>query len=116
MFALDPESQEALDVFCSGLEASQADYLRNVIRRVCEDPAGRRQPTHNFTRPFRDPARYVGPIPSDQKVWELKTNRYRALFMTADVRKGGKVHRQLRFVPISGQGLFQASEVPWHHG
>lgn len=114
MFELDPESRAELDEFCTGLSDSQATYLRAVIDRVCADPSGRRQPRHSFTRPFQNPQAYVPNLPSDLKVWELKTNRYRGLFVTAEVEVKGVTHRRLAFVSVGGRRFMLAAEAPWH--
>jgi hypothetical protein len=119
LYELDPDSRAALDEFCADLTPKQADYLRTVVTRICDDPSGHRQPTHSFTRPFHNAERYVGKLPPELKVWELKTNRYRALFYTAEVEKSGTTHRRLVLLPIRGRGkgrrLLHAAEAPWPH-
>jgi hypothetical protein len=114
LFELDPASAQALDEFCATLSGSQATYLKDVVLRVCEDPSGRRQPTHNFTREFKNPGKYAA-VPQGAKVWELKTNRYRGLFITAEVEKDGVTHRRLFFLPVGGQRLMLTGDVPWPH-
>jgi hypothetical protein len=118
LFALDPGSKEELDAFCEGISKSQADYLRGVVERVLQDPSGMRQPTHHYTRQFHNAGDYVPNLPADLKVWELKTNRFRALFTTAVVKRGKTTHRRLSFLAIGGRGkgrrfLF-AEDCPWH--
>jgi hypothetical protein len=114
VYELDPESNAALEEFCARLTPQQADYLRTVVRRICEDPSGRRHPTHNYTRPFRRRKiqELVGSRPL--KVWELKTNRYRALFFVADFEKGSRRYRQLRLIPVGGRRIMFPEECPWH--
>lgn len=118
MFELDPASADELAVFCDGLRASQAKYLRDVVARVLADPSGRRQPTHRYTRLFSSAGEYVPNLPDEVKVWELKTNHYRALFVTAEVKRGETVHQRLTFLPIGGRGggsrFLRPEDCPWH--
>jgi hypothetical protein len=119
VFELDPASQVELDEFCAGLSERQANYLRLAVERVCRDPSGRRQPTHRYTRPFANAQRYVPNLPDELKVWEFKTNHYRALFVTAEVEVDGRTHRHLSFLPIGGRGggsrFLRPVDCPWPH-
>lgn len=86
----------------------QARAFREVIRRVCADPSGRRQPTHRYVQgPFRGVERYLGrPLPAGTKVWELKTNHHRGLFITDEPF--------IVFLPVRGKRFMTADECPWH--
>ena len=44
------------------------------------DPSGRREPKHRYTRPFRTAERYVA-VSKCESVWEFKLNHCRALFV-----------------------------------
>jgi hypothetical protein len=114
LFELDPASAAALEEFCATLSQKQATYLKVVVQRVCEDPSGKRQPTHNFTRQFKNPSKYAA-VPDGTKVWELKTNHYRGLFITAEVEKAGLTHRRLIFLPVNGERFMLAGDAPWPH-
>jgi hypothetical protein len=108
LFTLTPSSDEALDAFCGGMTDSQSKALREVVRRVCADPSGRREPRHNYVRgPFRNAERYLGRrMPAGTKVWELKTNHVRGLFITD--------HPYIAFLPVRGKRFMTADEAPWH--
>jgi hypothetical protein len=67
--------------------------LSQLLRRPRADV---RQPTHRYTRPFRNAAEYVPNLLAELKVWELKTNRYRGLFVTAEVEVRGTVTEGFR--------------------
>ena len=115
MFELHPESKAALDDFCDGLSDYQADYLREVVNRICQDPSGRREPQHRWTRPFRNPGAYVR-VPKGVKVWELKTNLYRALFITDTfTTKKGEKKQILTFLPVGGERFLHVNDAPWPH-
>jgi hypothetical protein len=108
LFQLTPASREDLDAFCERMSDSQARAFREVIRRVCADPSGRREPRHRYVRgPFRNAERYLGRrMPSEAKVWELKTNHARGLFVTDPPF--------LAFLPVRGKRFMTADECPWH--
>lgn len=107
MAQLVSKSAEALDEFCEALSEKQATFLREAVQRVCQDPAGRGNPGHPYTRKFTDPERYVGKkLPAGTKVWEFKPNQYRGLFVT----KGDFI----AFLPVRGNRFMTVKECPWH--
>ena len=102
-----PSSVAALDDFCSGMTDSQAQKFRVVIARVCADPSGRRHPQHSYAKPFHRPERYLGrALPAGTKVWELKTNHQRGLFITDEP--------WIVFLDVRGKRFMTADECPWH--
>jgi hypothetical protein len=102
LFELDPQSE-------AELEKIGDPNLRRAVERVLADPAGQREPRHNHTRRFLNPRRYVK-IGSNERVWEFKTNHWRALFITVE-HEG---HRLLVFVPVKKRGFWSMSDCPWH--
>jgi hypothetical protein len=53
-------------------------------------------------------------LPPEVKVWELKTNRYRGLFITAEVEVDGVIHRRLSFLSVGGHTFMTPEQCPWH--
>lgn len=107
MAQLVPKSAEALDEFCEGLSEKQAEFLREVVQRVCENPSGQGNPGHPYTRKFKSPERYVGKkLPAGMNVWEFKPNQYRGLF----VIKG----ELIAFLPVRGKRFMTIEECAWH--
>lgn len=112
MHVLDPASKEELDRLCAEGGDSE-ERLRQAVKRVCADPSGRREPHHNFTKPFHNPRRYVK-VGKHVKVIEFKSNQWRGLLQLVEVTKNGKTHRLVFFNPIKGQRFFSADQCPWH--
>jgi hypothetical protein len=102
LHSLDPESQAELD-------ALDDDSLTQIVDRVRTDPSGQRQPKHHYTRKFQNPQQYLK-VPAKTRVWELRTNHYRALMTT--VEHNGR--HGLWFFPIKGKRFWTLSECPWH--
>ncbi|MGK2936926.1 MAG: hypothetical protein ACSLFR_03840 [Solirubrobacteraceae bacterium] len=102
MLPLDPASRAELD-------AIGDEHLTRAVERVLADPSGRREPRHNYTRLFRNPRAYVS-VRSGERVWEFRTNHWRALFVLVD-RDG---RSGIFFVPIRGKRFLTMGEAPWH--
>lgn len=106
MLELSPASRQGLDDFCSSLSEQEASSLREIIRRVCADPSGQREPRHNYTRRFKNPQKYVRKLPTAVTVWEFKPPRYRGLFLVDPPH--------LVFLKIRGAHFTTADRCPWH--
>lgn len=102
MFELDPDS-------VAELKEIGDQNLSSAVERVLADPSGRREPRHSHTRRFLNPRRYVR-VARDERVWEFKTNHWRALFITVD----GKNGRGVFFVSVKGKRFWSMSDCPWH--
>jgi hypothetical protein len=104
LFQLDPDSRAELDEL-------DDEALATIVERVLADPSGRREPQHNYTRRFQNAKRYVKGLAKDEKVWELKPNHWRALFVTLETDDGRK---GLFFLPVKGTRFWTMSDCPWH--
>jgi hypothetical protein len=104
LYKLDPESRAELDAIGDA-------RLTTTVERVLADPSGRREPQHNYTRRFQNPRRHVKGLAKGEKVWELKPNHWRALFITFETADGAK---GLFFLPVKGARFWTMSECPWH--
>jgi hypothetical protein len=103
VLALDPASeQELVDI--------GDDALRDAVERVCADPSGQREPRHKDANKFRNASRYVNV--GDRDIWELRTSKYRGLFVIA---KGSKKDG-IFFIPIKGTRFMTLGACPWHKG
>lgn len=109
MFTLSDESEQDLANFCEALTESQGALLRRQVERVCQDPSGKREPRHNYTRPFRASGK-LRFLPKGQKAFEFKTNHCRGLFLVdTEVR-------QLEFLSMGKLGrFFLPGNAPWPH-
>jgi hypothetical protein len=110
LYELDPESADELDQLCKTL-GSSGEQLREAVKRVCENPSGRREPQHRFTRKFHNPGRYAPH--TEGKLTEFRTNQWRGLFQLVEVQRGGNRHRLLVFVPVKGRRFFSVKDCPW---
>jgi hypothetical protein len=99
---LDPDSRAELG-------ALGDEHLVQIIDRILDDPSGRRQPLHNYTRLFRNPRRYVR-VARDERVWELRTSSWRGLFVLIGLPEG----RGIFFIPVRDKRFWTMSECPWH--
>ena len=103
MLDLDPASEAELATL-------NDPQLTKAVARVCEDPSGRREPRHNYTRRFRNPSRYLKT--GEREVWEFRTSKYRALFVIAK----GKSESRIFFLPVRGIRFMTLGDCPWHKG
>jgi len=114
LFELDPESQVELDALLEA-KADNAEALAEIVKRVCADPSGKREPKHRYTRPFPNAKKHVA-VPPGAKAWELVANHWRALFMTVEEVEGEVTYRLIVFLPKKGVRFWPIADAPWHKG
>lgn len=112
MHDLDPESAEELEQLCEAL-GKPGEKLRRDVERVCANPSGQRNPRHRLTKKFHSAHRLV-PVAKGAKVMEFATNHWRGLFQLVEIKKAGKTHRLLVFIPVKGRRFIPVSDCPWH--
>lgn len=113
MYELDPDSAAELDQICKE-EGKRGEGLRQCVERVCADPSGRREPRHNYSKPFHNAKKFAPSVADSDKVWEFCPNQWRGLFITAEEEIDGETHRLLVFAPIDGRRFLRKGDAPWH--